>query len=183
MNNADNSLPTFLVKELRKTCDACPAQWEGLTYGNKHIYIRYRFGCFQASVADTEDDAVLSGDLIAHSLVLEYGHNFAGEMDKEEMLELTEGFLDFSKCQFLSDDEKFFIYNIPQEKLTTPEYNPSFALTSIAPLVLGDQVEHLSSGDAVEITADKQKYIVDPNRIQITELSANGIQKAIEVKQ
>ena len=32
------------IKEIRKTCIGCPAQWEGITTENKSVYVRYRWG-------------------------------------------------------------------------------------------------------------------------------------------
>lgn len=37
------------VTNLKKTCEACPAQWEGRS-GSNSIYIRYRHGILRADV-------------------------------------------------------------------------------------------------------------------------------------
>ncbi len=34
----------IVVREIRKTCGACPAQWEGWTVDGRSVYVRYRWG-------------------------------------------------------------------------------------------------------------------------------------------
>jgi hypothetical protein len=46
------------VISCRRTCMACPSQWEGECFDGRHIYIRYRWGCLTYGFGDTIDDAV-----------------------------------------------------------------------------------------------------------------------------
>lgn len=82
---------TVQVVEIRKTCYACPAQWEGKTADGRWVYVRYRWGYLSVSVGDTLDEAV---DLTRSGKVLyetRTGDSFNGYMDYAELRKLTEG--------------------------------------------------------------------------------------------
>lgn len=151
------------LKALQRTCEAFPAQWEGVTYDGKFVYIRYRYGCLQLSVANTEDAAVRGSAAFSDSVFIEYGHDMQGNLKLTDLMRLSKDFFNFNGCAVLEDDVKFYIYTVPAEKLSSDEYSPSFNVTSIRPLQLGEQVE--PEPGAQEITADKHKFIVDPNRV------------------
>ena len=53
-----STTPRIVVTELRKTCDACPSQWEGRTADGRHIYIRYRFGDLSFGTGESFESAV-----------------------------------------------------------------------------------------------------------------------------
>lgn len=38
------------LKELYRTCYACPSQWEGITEDGSSIYVRYRFGVLNVDI-------------------------------------------------------------------------------------------------------------------------------------
>ncbi len=40
------------ILELTKTCEACPAQWEGMVAGGQHLYIRYRWGVLRCDIGE-----------------------------------------------------------------------------------------------------------------------------------
>lgn len=42
----------YTLKELYKTCDACPSQWEGRTTDNRPVYVRSRSGRLTAGVGE-----------------------------------------------------------------------------------------------------------------------------------
>lgn len=152
----------YKLKALQRTCEAFPAQWEGVTYCGKFVYIRYRWGCLQLSVGDTEGGAVMGGDAASDSIYVDHGHQYQGELGFTDLMRLSKDFFDFNGCAILEDDVKFYIYTVPAEKLASNEYSTAFNIESIRPLQLGSPVE--PEPGAQEITADKHKFIVDQNR-------------------
>lgn len=83
------------VTELRKTCDACPSQWEGKTSDNRQIYIRYRWGNLAVSVSepnDTEIWAAVEGKYVYQKQV---GDGLDGVMELDELKMYTAGVLEF----------------------------------------------------------------------------------------
>lgn len=48
----------IIVRELRQTCAAYPAQWEGVTDDGRHVYIRFRHGGLTMGLGASELDAV-----------------------------------------------------------------------------------------------------------------------------
>lgn len=46
----------IIIKELTKTCIACPTQFEGITIDNKDVYMRYRNGTMRI---DIDDETIL----------------------------------------------------------------------------------------------------------------------------
>lgn len=48
----------LLLRELRKTCGACPSQWEGTLEDGREVYIRYRWGGLEVVVGKTVDQAI-----------------------------------------------------------------------------------------------------------------------------
>jgi hypothetical protein len=65
------------LKSLTKTCDACPAQWEGETVDGGIFYARYRWGYLYVTV---------DGENVFE---LDYGGGYDGSMTTDEMLRLT----------------------------------------------------------------------------------------------
>lgn len=43
---------------LKKTCYACPSQWEGVLNNGQSIYIRYRYGTLWVGIGEDIDEAV-----------------------------------------------------------------------------------------------------------------------------
>jgi hypothetical protein len=41
----------IVVREIRKTCSACPAQWEGFTRDGRGIYVRFRYGSLRIDIS------------------------------------------------------------------------------------------------------------------------------------
>lgn len=148
----------YKVKTLTKTCNGYPAQWEGRTFDDKYIYIRYRFGCLRLSVSDTEDGAVLGGSSNCDTVSISYGDEYSGRLDIEELIRLSNNFFNFNECEFLEDDIKFYIYTVPQERLTA-----AFELLGVDPIEIGKEIIVPEFG-AQEITSDKEKYICDEKR-------------------
>ena len=46
------------VLSCRRTCIACPSQWEGECSDGQHIYIRFRWGSLTWGIGDTINAAV-----------------------------------------------------------------------------------------------------------------------------
>ena len=59
-----------ILTELRMTCFACPAQWEGRTADGRHVCVRYRYGALSvgfgadlnAAVEDSRNNRQQLGD-------------------------------------------------------------------------------------------------------------------------
>ena len=66
------------LKELYRTCYACPSQWEGLTEDDKYFYARYRHGYFYAEV---------EGERIFET---SYGEELDGLMSDSRMFKLLD---------------------------------------------------------------------------------------------
>ena len=66
---------TIKVPDLRKTCESCPAQWEGVTEDRKYVYIRYRHGFLSVEVGGEE------------ILATPHGEDWCGVMTDAEMIE------------------------------------------------------------------------------------------------
>ncbi len=83
------------VVELKRTCTACPSQWEGTLTDGRVIYARYRHGALSVGIGDDIDQAVHSGwtdDAIYADYV---GDGFDGYMDFEELRTHLYGLLEF----------------------------------------------------------------------------------------
>jgi len=46
------------IKNIRKTCSACPTQWEGYLDDGRMFYIRYRYGRLAFRISETPTDNV-----------------------------------------------------------------------------------------------------------------------------
>jgi hypothetical protein len=58
--------PVLDVYELRRTCIACPSQWDGRVGEQGSIYIRYRGGIMRVHVSLTTKDAYNDGEIVFH---------------------------------------------------------------------------------------------------------------------
>jgi hypothetical protein len=75
------------VRNLRRTCFACPSQWKGDVGENGSIYIRYRSGTLSARVSPTGRDAVSAAALYEHDIGEITGDRLGGIMTTAEMQE------------------------------------------------------------------------------------------------
>lgn len=83
------------VVELVQTCDACPAQWDGLLDDGRAIYIRYRWGFLEVLAWPTraqEWDNDVEQTLVEKS----YGDEYNGFLMFSTLVELTSDVLDWS---------------------------------------------------------------------------------------
>jgi hypothetical protein len=72
----------MVVTELEKTCDACPAQWEGRLEDGRYIYVRFRSGHLTIGVGATSSEAV--GNSMGNT-IWRSGHPADGFMDINEL--------------------------------------------------------------------------------------------------
>ncbi len=82
------------VVALKKTCTACPSQWEGTLEDGRVIYARYRWGELSVGVGGDIDEAVHNGwtDALHADQV---GDGLDGFMDFEELKANLYGLLEF----------------------------------------------------------------------------------------
>jgi len=52
----------YIITEIKRTCIACPAQWEGTFMGGAELYIRYRYGFLSVRKNGVELFALCIGD-------------------------------------------------------------------------------------------------------------------------
>jgi hypothetical protein len=71
------------VISYRKTCPACPAQWEGVCSDGRFIYIRFRWGSLTWGVGNTIELAV--DDSFACLDIISDEDSYNGYMEDEEM--------------------------------------------------------------------------------------------------
>jgi hypothetical protein len=76
------------VYDLRRTCIACPSQWEGRINDDRSIYIRYRWGELTVRVSMSDANAVRAETcLYEDDIGLRTGDCLGGYMDTGEMCE------------------------------------------------------------------------------------------------
>jgi hypothetical protein len=88
------------VTEIRKTCFACPAQWEGKT-DSGYVYIRFRWGTLAVRSGSTVKAAIAGPTVFEWHDTDSYG----GFMDYDEMKKLTAGVLDPPNVQFAEESD------------------------------------------------------------------------------
>lgn len=83
------------VTELTKTCEACPAQWEGRTNDGRTVYVRYRWGYLSVRVSeqptDNVDDAVRGEEIFGRQL----GDEYDGEILYHQVQRQTAGVVEW----------------------------------------------------------------------------------------
>lgn len=83
------------VAEIVKTCEACPAQWEGLTNDNCQIYVRYRWGCLSIRIGKTGDMSEFGGVRGDEILYINLEDPYDGVMEFDELKTLSAGIVEF----------------------------------------------------------------------------------------
>lgn len=82
------------IKNMVKTCEACPSQWEIKLEDGRMMYGRYRWGCLTLSISESETDDIydaVSGEVILSEDIGETGYE--GCLSTEEFLERINGVL------------------------------------------------------------------------------------------
>jgi hypothetical protein len=85
ISNIDRS---YHIKRLKRTCTACPSQWEGHT-DDRSVYIRYRGGNFSVQYSPpggSHKDAV-SGEV---KYFCEFDDPYDGYMEDKQLREILE---------------------------------------------------------------------------------------------
>jgi hypothetical protein len=91
------------VYDLRRTCIACPSQWEGRINDCGSIYIRYRWGTLTARVSMADANAVRADTcLYEDDIGLRTGDRLGGYMDTGEMREALA-----HVCRFTNQAHKY----------------------------------------------------------------------------
>lgn len=85
------------VITIERTCEACPAQWEGSLEDKRMIYIRYRWGWLSVRVSKEATDDIADAVRGKEIFGMYYGNDMDGTMLFETLMRLTENALDFSK--------------------------------------------------------------------------------------
>lgn len=86
------------ITEIRRTCFACPAQWEGKT-DSGYVYIRFRWGTLAVRSGSTIKDAIAGPTIFEWQDTDGYG----GFMEYDELKKITAGVLDLPDAE--SDEE------------------------------------------------------------------------------
>jgi len=74
------------IKKLEKTCEACPAQWEGTLEDGRTIYIRYRWSTLEVRVSKTKTNDIME----AVRGVTIFSEHIGGEEALDGSLELKQ---------------------------------------------------------------------------------------------
>jgi len=80
------------LKSLVKTCESCPAQWDGVTEDGRQVYIRYRWGHLSIEVERTPSNvSYVDAPLRSWEEVYseDAGEGLDGCMDEETLRKLT----------------------------------------------------------------------------------------------
>lgn len=77
------------VVSLKKTCSACPSQWEGVTADDREIYYRFRWGYLTVTVGkigDHEKYAAVQGEEV---FCAELSDGLDGTLSTKDMMTIT----------------------------------------------------------------------------------------------
>lgn len=83
------------VLTLKKTCLACPSQWDGTLEDGRAVYARFRHGHLSVGIAETVKEAVNNARSDQALCEREIGDRFDGFMDFEELKSHLRGLLEF----------------------------------------------------------------------------------------
>jgi hypothetical protein len=83
------------VLTLRKTCLACPSQWEGALEDGRAVYARFRHGHLSVGTGETVKEAVDNARSDQALYEADLGDRHDGFMDFEELKERLRGRLEF----------------------------------------------------------------------------------------
>jgi len=82
------------VTEIKRTCRACPAQWEGKAESGS-VYIRFRWGHLTVSLGSSIKNAVLTDPVFEW-----HDPELGGFMEYDELKKITKGVLDLPDTEF-----------------------------------------------------------------------------------
>lgn len=84
------------VTALKRTCLACPSQWEGTLEDGRAVYARYRHGELSIGLGNDIDEAVRNASSAVALYAEEIGDGLDGFMSFEELKVRLCGVLEFS---------------------------------------------------------------------------------------
>lgn len=91
---------------LKKTCIACPSQWEGTLEDGQAIYARYRYGELSVGVGNDINEAVRNG-MSDQALYADHiGDGLDGFMDFQELKGHLHELLDFPADLVIEHDDR-----------------------------------------------------------------------------
>ena len=114
----------YEIVSLKRTCLACPSQWEGKTRDNREVYIRYRHGQLDLWVSEPDEEFTFdTGTLV---LSTQCGEEFHGVMDiaglqkaVAEELKSGEDEILFPRPDKIDDDETLLTLGYTMNKAAT----------------------------------------------------------------
>lgn len=83
----------YTITKLRKTCDSCPAQWEGETSDGQQVYIRYRWGYLSVKVDPDYAVGYRAEEVVSERL----GDNLDGSLSFAQLKKACKGKIQFAK--------------------------------------------------------------------------------------
>lgn len=92
------------VAALKRTCLACPSQWEGTLEDGRAVYARYRHGELSIGVGDDIDEAVRNARSDVALYAEEIGDGLDGFMGFEELKVKLCGILEFPAGLVVEND-------------------------------------------------------------------------------
>lgn len=88
------------VTEIKRTCLACPSQWEGKA-ASGYVYVRFRWGHLRVGVGATVKDAARAEPIFEW----DDADSFNGFMEYDEMKRVTAGVLDLPEKESTEDQD------------------------------------------------------------------------------
>ena len=85
----------MVVTELKKTCESCPAQWEGRLVNGRMVYIRYRFGYLSIRISKEQTKNIIDAVKGEEVFGVDYGDDLGGTISFETLKNLTKKVLNF----------------------------------------------------------------------------------------
>lgn len=91
------------ITKIKRTCWACPSQWEGKAKDGKAVYIRLRWGHLSVYVGKSIGDAIRNNKIIFEWHDKDHWN---GLMENSQLAKLTRGVLRFPKgFEAMADDD------------------------------------------------------------------------------
>jgi hypothetical protein len=86
--------PVIRVSRIRKTCNACPSQWEGVTPDGAKVYVRYRWGGLSVGVG-----AEPLGKDYGNVLSEQIGDSLDGVLSFDDLKAATAGWIEWPETE------------------------------------------------------------------------------------
>ena len=83
------------IQEITKTCESCPAQWEGKTDEGKTVYIRYRWGELTIQVSPEPSNNIYEAVNGVEVINKQLGDSLNGYLTYDELKNATAGIIEF----------------------------------------------------------------------------------------